>query len=751
MKQYKYELTYNDLGLSEVLSINPAGARELGIVFSRNETYNSVLRSFVLSLRFPRKPGGGGTNIENSYFLKGISASVDVSISELDPDTNTYLVIYTGILDFNPDRFTRQKDFIEIGLIDSDKLQKFKARDDINFDVNSTTSADDVAVAAFSNTPRSIIFKPIDILLSVEQICRVQIDRVIFTAPQIATLVPYEFYYYALSIGLNESGDRLRTDTGLTGATSVIYRNSTDYLTEILFTDVAVLGDTALVDFYDIRLSTSETAAALVQAELKMLVKNDDEQLGETIIFSRTIRFEKNSGDPIYATPDRVYINFDLSSIRSRGFLVPSGGTMEFILTIYPTALDSWKAMRAEVFGALRNNINFIENVLSVNQTPADSFLPYEAFTRLIQLSTSETDTSKLLYSNFFGRTDSEFQTYGVNGQGALDAISSIWNIRQFPNRAFNLNIKTLFQTFDAIYALGMGYDKINDRFYIEPIENFYKSSYLMFDLGEVAEFTIKPYKEAFASKILSGYDEKGDYEDLKGVNEYNVQNEHSMVLPVVDSVEYRGVYNTDSLTPELARRKQYVNYASEDTRYDDKIVIVRTDGTTTIVNGTTATGFKGVEQYYNIALSPRENLIRQAGRIKAALWLHDLKVKFVKSSKSTNLSYRNQHGTTVNEFDDLTAADLQKSQLFIPEVYEFESKITPAILAALNTDPHGFIRFSFNGTDYEGYLLNLESGYQDRKAKYKLVAKEISEGDNFIFEDGNNFVFEDGNNFIFE
>jgi hypothetical protein len=741
MKNFQYILTYNDLGYSETLRHNPIGWNNLGLTFMRNEVYNSILRSFSLSLRFPRKSGAGGSEIEESYLLKGISASIDIEVKELDTATETYTTIYTGIIDFAPERFTRERDWIEAGIIDTGKLQKLKAREDIDYDLNSTTSTDDVAIDPFVSAPRDIIFRKIDIYLQVAG--KLSGFSIIGTGGYFelsgdppSTIESGLYVEFQEDLTVQELGDRFGLNDVYEYAQRErkLYTNDLDEATTIIINSIGVA-----TGWDGLRhTATGGTYEAYFRLYLTSY-DEDDNVLVEQVIL------EKYWLDVFESD---VAFTMDVQAFTDE-ISIPAGGYLEIYYAHEPTTI--WVNATAEVHGFHAIEIDFHEKTDGEPDTAVQCFLPHEAFTRLIQLITSETNTANLFYSEYLGRTDSEFTTYATNGAGAFDAIASGWNLRGFPDQAFNVNIKDLFESFGRIHALGMGYDRVNDRFYISPIEEFYDASYFMFDLGEVAELSIKPHKEIFHSKIDSGYDEKGEYENLQGVNEFNLSSEHSEVLPVKSTNPLRPVYNADSIGMELARRAQYYSSASEDTKYDDNIYIVHTDGSYTLV-AAGATGFRGIEQYYNIALTPRENIIRNAGLIKSGLWLHDLKVKFVKAQKDKDITYVNQNGNSVSEFDDLDGTDLVKSQLFIPEVYEFESKITPEIFTILNTNPHGYIRFSFNETEYEGFLLSVESGeYNGRKANYRLIAKTVTVGDNKVFEDEDNMVFEDGNNYVFE
>lgn len=746
----------------ETLIKNPIGWNDLGITFERNMTYQSILRDFSLSLRFTKKPGAGGTNIETAYYLDGISGSVEIEIYERNPQTNDYDLFYTGILDFHPKRFKNLRDWVEAGIVDSGKLQKFKAREEVNFDLNSVVSADDVAITPFSNQPFDVIFKPIDIYLNLN--CSGNYaDEIFFSTvsnPPINPPTEYGFpgaTWYAPeseafiklwvdTIIINEWGEKLQSESGpdFLARSLYIFVNETDSISEITVSEFTVTNNT-------LKVAMREFSGLDAEQTIYELVANtydEDDNIITTRTFDTVIKQRTVSTNPYIES-----IVLDWSGVSGTVYLVPAGGKMTIAIRVTTNALANWDLTSSHyIYGTMDVDLVCVEKSLSIGQTAVKCFHPFEAFTRLIQLMTSETDTAKLFESNYLGRNYGEFVGYAVYGPGASDLITTGWNLRGFPDKAFNVNLRDLFVTFANVHGLGLGYDRVGDFFYIEPVGQFYDSGYFMFDLGEVAKLEKNPYDEAFNSKVASGYNEKGDYEDFQGVNEFNLESEHVLPLPVKNTKAGRGLYNYDSIGMELARRAQYSLNASKDTKYDEKIYIVYTgNGSYTIQGGPDLSGFDGIDQYYNLRYTPRENLIRNANFYKSGLWNHNLLIKFVRAAKDKNIEYTNQNGDLVNEFDDLSGADLQDPALFIPETYEFEAPFTPAILAILNSNPHGYIRFSFDGKNYEGYLLTVESGYYNRKAQYKLLAKEPTYGDNYIFEDDLNYVFEDTNNDTFD
>jgi hypothetical protein len=730
MSEYKVILN------SIELTILPENIEKAGISFVRHDIYHSVFRNLSLSLRFAKKTGGGGTEIIEAYNVNGISANMPIIIKKRNPQTNDYDNYYTGILDYSPDRWEIHRDFIEIAIIDGSKQQKFISRDEINFNVFQRKSADNITVNAFSQEYRNISLSPIDIILTVDQLGNTDFN----TFYSVGTgLESREFYYNGTTININELGDRLKTTED---RTIEVYENTTGKEVILKITEFEKVTAQMVIDITYI----IPTNHAKVITAYEMGIYDESDVLITNYNLAYAILEYTNLTPPDTGIKvidyNLYYPNWDLN--------IPVGGKIKMKFRTTPE-IPSWGGQQWTITMNLDHTFNFYEKTIGEPETTCKTILSHEAFTRLIQLSTSELNTDKLFYSEFFGRTDSEFETYDNNGEGSLDAITVGKLIRKFPSYPLNLSIRDLFKTFDSIYALGLGFDNVNDRFYIERIDNFYQGDYEMFDIGEVSELVIKPYKQGYYSQILGGDKNKKEYEKFQGVNEYNVPTEHSISQPVKEKEDYQSPYNTDSIGIEITRRKQYENSASEDTKHDETIYLVRTDATQAIQNGSSVTGFAGVELYYNIAFAPRERIIRHTGLIKSALYKKTQFIKYIQSQKNKNITYTNQNLSVVNETDDLESVELTKPALFIPEVYEFNSKINTSIIEILKTNPHGFITFEFDKQTYNGYVLSIEGSDYAETAKYTLLAKEVPEGDQKIFENEDVFLFEDDQNYLFE
>ena len=230
-----------------------------------------------------------------------------------------------------------------------------------------------------------------------------------------------------------------------------------------------------------------------------------------------------------------------------------------------------------------------------------------------------------------------------------------------------------------------------------------------------------------------------------------NLPTEHSIQIPVRDENNLKTDYSGDSIGMELARRKLYATNPGEDTKQDENIYIVRTDGSETVQGGTNVSGLALIDQYYNIALTPRENLIRWGNILKVPLWKSPDLVKFVKSQKNIDFTYTNQNGDTVTELSDITASELTENRLFNPEMHTFEGKLTTAQIDELNSDPHRYIRYESDFVTYEGFIDKVETGDYEGKARFTTIAKQVSgQGDTYQFLDGTNYEFINADDYEF-
>ena len=766
----EFVLTYG--ALNETLTINPEGWSENGQSWQRDKIYHGVFQSYtVSSFRFALKPGGGGDFIKNAYDTDDIKANVIVTVSNRNPQTDDFDISYIGKLNFDPEKFFIERDYVEVGFVQNSNIQKFTNRDETELDITKVVSLDDVTMNSFVSQPVSIAFKPINIWRRAD--LEGNFDHLFYISvvdiPEL-TAAGIEFHpastyvdvkYYAENIPVNEIGlANLLCTAGPLQADRVvwIYENPhEDTYCYIKFESLEIIQN-ARLQFLDYSGPFDPYARVTVSAAI-LIVDSSEVTLATFPIFTKTI--ERTGADPWPYTED-IDFNFDdiLTYQTALQYFIPPGGKLAFFIEVEPYALFEGAAVifssdtGSDVPASIDFNFTIYEVTDGAIESNVNCFYPHEAFTRLFQLITSEEDT---FYSTFFGRSDSEFITYStlLSGEtGKLDAITSGWNLRQFSGKPLTINLRKLFEAFDSMYNLMLGYDSINERFYIERKSNAFDRESVLFDIGEIIDLKINPYNSAYFNEISGGCDTDGNYEEFQGVNEFISKIDFTCDQPVKETLKIRCPYNTDSIAMELARRMPYSNFASEDTDYDDKIFIVRTNSAEeTVQGGASVSGFAGIEDRYNIKLTARESLLRWADYIKCSYWKQGtFTIKFGRSSKVVDIIYENQFGEVVSEFDDIESSEIEDVlKLFNPRYYQFTGKFMPEYKTALELNPHGIILFTFDNESFAGFVDHIQTKDYDRQAEYKLIAYDSFENTEKWFMDDDTALFMDDDTHLFE
>ena len=164
MKTQKFILKYN--AESETLEQNPDGWNRNGQSWHRHLDYHGVFQSYTVdTYRFARKSGGGGDFIKEKYDIDDIKTIVLVEVYDRNPQTDGYDLSYTGKLNFDPDKFKIERDYVEIGFVSSADIQKFITNDEIELDITSTKALDGSSINSFSNAPAESTFKGINLYL----------------------------------------------------------------------------------------------------------------------------------------------------------------------------------------------------------------------------------------------------------------------------------------------------------------------------------------------------------------------------------------------------------------------------------------------------------------------------------------------------------------------------------------------------------------------------------------------------------
>ena len=708
--KYKYKLTHSIEGSLE-LTHSPIGWESKSITFTRSSVYRSVLNSYSLSLQFPFEGADYITNIFDTY---GITALIDIEIKELDHSDFSYNVFYDGVLDLKTYRKTR--DAVEVAIIDTQVMAKFRARDEIQVQLSQLKTLDDVTITDYTNgVTKDFVVRPV----TVTQAASFEgdlLDAFNFTVLPSATTTR--------EVGSSDDGyDYNEIGTGTPSAELPPSEITVSTERRVFSNGSGASLNVGYRFNHDIEFDLDITGIGAGQTwELDIIVYTGISGIG--VVAESTY----NSG--IQTDNGNLTGTLDMSEVSSLGSTIINTGTISFWIDITVTNHDAVRTITATFndFDVLNQIVQTWINTVGVTETTIEAVLPHEGMERLLKIATNSSLNSEIL-----GRTDSENTSYVADGDASLIGVASGLSLRCFPFDKFPMttSIKDFFQSFLSMYNIGLWYDKTNSRFEVKTVDNYFKNTNII-TLGEVKDFTIEVYNEGYFNEIKAGSKEVS-YQDEAIISSFGVPLTLGTNQDMQGILELSMPYRLDDYGIEYARQKPYDEFAGEDTRFDKDIFVIygerdsgayrsvrwnvlgfpNPDFTTPIFNGNTR---------INLDITPKRNLERNGNLIATPGYIDNAKVKFVSSQYNLNLATKKDgEASFTYETDDILYSDLPEP-LFYPEIYTFTAPVTQAQISQLMTDPHGYVEFEYLGTTYKGYILEVSTEPYQREGNWTLI-----------------------------
>lgn len=719
---YKFVLVYE--GTSTILKDSPARWDDIGRTWQRSDFYHSIQRTYTMNFQFSRKTGFGGDIILQAYEEKGISFEITLKIYKKNGQTDDYDIWFTGVLDTSLERLGEfiGIDYVDIAAVESTKMQQFKAFEETNFNLFAANSVDDSSIGKPPSTPRSIAFPPKDIYLNTETAGELSGNFQVGTDAVASN--QESFYYFSTQIPLNEIGDALKSDEGnTTNPTETIFENTRDIEVDITVSINATVS-------YSIEIDGEATYDYAMTPRFR--VRGE----GGTILETKEVTEIKASDESV---PDAsLDINKSVNETDYHTFSIPSGATLIYEIFVEISKFGAGVTLDFS-FNSNVIDLDLLEKQAGQPETNVDCFYLHDAFAQLFCLILNDSKEQDIFESTITGRTNIGNYSYSSNGALGNFIVTSGRRIRQFPDASVNVSLRDLFKHADALSPCMLWYNRTEDKFILEDREQAYKRE-RMFDLGEVKDLVRRPYNRAYFSKLLTGYKEEVEYEEVNGAKEVNTPAEHLINVPVKEEINLQASYHGDGTGAELARRKPYSQFASTDTRYDEHIFIFNILSNGVVRQGGRAdtTGYDGIDSDYNLFYTPRSNLIRHLPYVEPQLWKGTKRIKFVRNQKDVDFDF----GTPGNEQDDITDFSGSGAK-YIPEIHKFTAPITSEMIETLDADPHGYVTY-FSGDDYfEGYIYKVETQEYNNKAEFEIIASSIG-GEQYLARDAGDLLLTD-------
>lgn len=388
-----------------------------------------------------------------------------------------------------------------------------------------------------------------------------------------------------------------------------------------------------------------------------------------------------------------------------------------------------------------------VSGLSTIPDTTSKLFMVNEAWSRITEAITND---RVRVYSEFYGRTDSEPYAMDADGCGSLHAITEGLFIRRMEEKLtgrppiFSLSVKDMWEGLNPIHNIGMGMEPDPERpgyscLRIEPWHHFYSDDVVLSCIG-VSGIKRKVIGESHVSIFKVGY-AKWEAEEFNGLDEYMTQREYRTELTQVNNTFTKiSQFIGSPFAWEVTRRKG--NDTSEDWRYDKDtfIVSMKRDGLSIEVE------LGGITDPSNIVDPTTIYNFRDRPSVMAMRWLPYVLASYKQAGFSSKIIFtdgtgnvyaagylsnswcRDEAATAGTEKDTITPMSLGTPSEGLPawelEDISFDYPVTIAEFQTLQANPNGLIYVE--GDNYTGYGWIDTAIYkpEEGKAEFSLTPK---------------------------
>jgi hypothetical protein len=258
----------------------------------------------------------------------------------------------------------------------------------------------------------------------------------------------------------------------------------------------------------------------------------------------------------------RVYIKFDSTRTAERPETLGQSYNLDMI---------QYTFIKKDYSETEKSYIKVVEDSLTEEST-ANAFAIFETGAQISRVITDQADSFR---SSLFGRTNSQPYSYESNGCGSFMAFIDGLQGRGFPlaNNPVSMSMKDYFEGLHPIHNLGLGIKEEDGNYYIlvEQKEFFYRQETIL-TLNNIVGLTTKIDEKAFYNLVNIGYQE-WEKEGTNGLDEYNSKRQFALKNKQIgNTLELMSQFVASPYALEETRRKQYIDYPTEDTTYDKSI-----------------------------------------------------------------------------------------------------------------------------------------------------------------------------------
>jgi hypothetical protein len=704
-KRLKYTLTINSVVY--ILTITPSN--NLGIEYSRSDRYFGVIRTLTASLEFKYDQGnyiGGAQQLIDAFETNGIWAQASLLIQiRSTQNPMTYNNFFRGVADFSSIEIERN--YVKLKFIESNDVKKLFTRDEIEINLNSLVSLDGTAITDYG------LYKDTKVICSTIYYQALIEGFLTTQAPQTMSANTSKLYVDGEQLSYGIGGTIITNDSGMlqipTALDSKLYENnklaaitvSLSFLVEmdivVTYAGTGTFGPWSLIS----RVTIYNDSGGVENYDEILVLSGGNVDVGTTP--SETVSNSFAYAQDITLSPDwtigvETYLEYN------------NIGNVGSSATAFPLEYNY-------------NNITILENSYTVSDFTCRSIPIFEAFLRALQLTTSK---NSILLSDILQRTDTT-PAVATDGDYSLVQLMNGFAIRGNYKKDIVASVYGLFKSMDSLFNLGMWYNKLTSQFEIKQKADFYDSSTIILELGEVSNLLITVDEENYFSEIDAGLNENVDYGVYNGVEEYNTKTKFTTVVDSISNkLNIESKYRTDGngiLTAKIAGltsidTKKIDNY---NWLIDCKRATPHDFESITDEDFTTVANVLEADKKINLNFSPKRCILRNSNRISPCLEFKNSDLKFQESQFNSNLqTQKTGESAAITENENITFAELD-DPLFSCLLYKFSCPVTALTIKTLDANPHGLITFMYRGKTKSGFLKRVSCDYPNKQGEWLL------------------------------
>jgi len=659
------------------INFAPKGWKELAYTDKRGFEYKGIFRAISTPLEFVND---GAKILKSIFLVSGVQSKLELFIQKFNPEIGVYdyQTWYIGDLDFTQSKV--DESYFVVKVVEGGFLAKLQSRENTNYEIELTNNP---LVKWIHFSGIYLQFRQVWVCASLEVLGNNLNTKV-------PTLSPLTGEGYNQIWGIYQqdlTGSSIDLFSNISGATESITLKY-DYNYGILIPPSASNPAYLELSYEIIDITTGVTATTIIA------------YLSPTLqAINSTVTYLGSVTNTFNVPANHKVLTFVKMKVSAGVYLTPSSYTA--------TQLNSKLTLTSDI----RTKEGYV---------PA--LRPYDVFNSLVdQLSDSETTSVSTLLST----------TYKDCWITCGDAL------RNLDNAKLNLSFKDFYKSIESILGASLTYNKSTAVATIEGISNVFQNTEML-DLGtQVNDVEYKPLLEKLYSKINVGYRDN-TYDEVNGKDEFNTDIEFlSPLEKITQNEDYKSFIRTDVYGIEQIRLNLSEKKVT-DSKTDNDVFMIHIDDK---ISGTIPANYQGFgANYYDVFIDPSLTISNIYGAstmynflfspmrcyLRNGAWHHSLLygndssvIKFIKSTKSNQLGtylVTNDGVTTISECVDIAISSLPDI-IFKPFIFDIETYTLDDITSAMQTNPYGYITFTWKGNIYKGYVLSFE---RDAKIKSK-------------------------------